>query len=93
MQNLLPWIVTGAALVASLVLFVRLRAQTHAAAANGLAAEKLQGELVATRSQLENAERKQRRSSEERIELRRKWIEGKEPGADEEIHHLTVRAP
>ncbi|UCF46382.1 MAG: hypothetical protein JSU89_04120 [Myxococcales bacterium] len=29
----------------------------------------------------------------ERIELRRKWIEGEEPGASEEIHHLTARAP
>ncbi len=29
----------------------------------------------------------------ERIELRRKWVEGQEPGADEEIHHLPVRAP
>ena len=29
----------------------------------------------------------------ERIELRRKWVEGQEPGADDEIHHLPVRAP
>jgi hypothetical protein len=29
----------------------------------------------------------------ERIELRRKWIEGQEPGTDDEIHHLPVRAP
>jgi hypothetical protein len=28
----------------------------------------------------------------ERIELRQKWIEGQEPGADEEIHHLPVRS-
>jgi hypothetical protein len=28
----------------------------------------------------------------ERIELRRKWVEGQEPGAEEEIHHLPVRA-
>ena len=29
----------------------------------------------------------------ERIELRRKWVEGQEPGTDDEIHHLPVRAP
>ncbi len=29
----------------------------------------------------------------ERIELRRKWVEGKEPGTDEEIHHLPVVPP
>jgi len=29
----------------------------------------------------------------ERIELRRKWVEGQEPGAEDEIHHLPVRAP
>jgi hypothetical protein len=29
----------------------------------------------------------------ERIELRRKWIEGQEPGAGDEIHHLPVRRP
>jgi len=29
----------------------------------------------------------------ERIELRGKWVEGQEPGADDEIHHLPVRAP
>ena len=28
-----------------------------------------------------------------RIELRRKWVEGQEPGAGDEIHHLPVRAP
>lgn len=30
---------------------------------------------------------------EERIELRRKWIEGAEPGTDDEIHHLPVVPP
>ncbi len=30
---------------------------------------------------------------EERIELRRKWFEGEEPGADQEIHHLPVVPP
>ena len=30
---------------------------------------------------------------EERIELRSKWIEGAEPGTDEEIHHLPVAPP
>ncbi|MDH3200998.1 MAG: hypothetical protein OEM15_08915 [Myxococcales bacterium] len=30
---------------------------------------------------------------EERIELRRKWLEGEEPGADQEIHHLPVVPP
>ena len=29
----------------------------------------------------------------ERIELRRKWIEGQEPGVDEEIHHPPVGVP
>ena len=29
----------------------------------------------------------------ERIELRRKWTEGQEPGAEQEIHHLSVRPP
>lgn len=29
----------------------------------------------------------------ERIELRRKWIEGQDPGADEEIHHLPSGSP
>jgi len=29
----------------------------------------------------------------DRIELRRKWIEGREPGADEEIHHLPSGTP
>jgi|GEM_PF-2166067 len=29
----------------------------------------------------------------ERIELRRKWVEGEEPGIKEEIHHLPVRTP
>ncbi|HET6417487.1 MAG TPA: hypothetical protein VFG22_14410 [Polyangiales bacterium] len=28
-----------------------------------------------------------------RIELRRAWVEGQEPGADQEIRHLPVRAP
>jgi hypothetical protein len=30
---------------------------------------------------------------DERIELRRKWVEGEEPTADEEIHHLPVVPP
>ena len=29
----------------------------------------------------------------ERIELRRKWVEGQEPGTEDEIHHLPLRAP
>lgn len=29
----------------------------------------------------------------ERIELRRKWVEGREPGSDDEVHHSTVVAP
>jgi len=29
----------------------------------------------------------------ERIELRRKWIDGQEPGVDAEIHHISVRRP
>jgi hypothetical protein len=29
----------------------------------------------------------------ERIELRRKWVEGQEPGAEDEIHHLPGRTP
>jgi hypothetical protein len=29
----------------------------------------------------------------ERIELRRKWVEGEEPGAGDQIHHLPVRSP
>jgi hypothetical protein len=29
----------------------------------------------------------------ERVELRRKWIEGQEPGADDEIHHLSIPSP
>lgn len=28
-----------------------------------------------------------------RIELRRKWIEGREPGADDAVHHTTAVAP
>ena len=30
---------------------------------------------------------------EERIELRRKWVEGDEPTTDDEIHHLRVAPP
>lgn len=30
---------------------------------------------------------------EGRIELRRKWMEGEEPGTDQEIHHLPVVPP
>lgn len=29
----------------------------------------------------------------QRIELRRAWVEGREPGPDQEIHHLPVHAP
>jgi hypothetical protein len=29
----------------------------------------------------------------QRIELRRAWVEGQEPGADQEIRHLPVRTP
>lgn len=29
----------------------------------------------------------------DRIELRRRWIEGREPGSDDEVHHPTALTP
>jgi hypothetical protein len=29
----------------------------------------------------------------DRIELRRKWVEGREPGADDQVHHTTTTVP
>jgi chromosome segregation ATPase len=72
MSNLIPWIVVGAALAAAAALYLRLRQATELASSRQIETEKLLGELKSTREQMERASTKQRRSTDEAVELRKK---------------------
>jgi chromosome segregation ATPase len=72
LSNLLPWIVVGAALAAAAVLYSRLRQATTLASSKQIDVDKLLGELKSTREQMERSAAKQRRATDELMELRKK---------------------
>jgi len=72
LSNLLPWLVAGAALAAAAAFYSRLRQLTTLATSKQIEVDKLLGELKSTREQMERAAAKQRRSTDELVELRKK---------------------
>lgn len=72
MSNLIPWIIAGAAIAAGVALYMRVRQALTLVASKQIDVDKLLGELKSTREQMERAAAKQRRATDEAVELRKK---------------------